>query len=182
MNIKPIQNPQLTIRRATTDDSALLARLGTETYRDTFEADNSPENMQAYLNSAFSEQIQARELSEPGSIFLIAQMQDTPVGYARLTPGVPPTKEGKRPVKIQRLYAASNRIGQGIGAGLMKSCLEIAQHHGHDLIWLGVWENNHRAIAFYTKWGFEIIGNQEFIMGDDHQNDLVMARSVNPIT
>jgi diamine N-acetyltransferase len=170
------------IRRATTEDSGLLAELGERTFRDTFGSANTPEDMARYLSGSFSPAIQAAELDDPSNAFVLAEVESEPVGYARLREGpVPLTVPGSRPLEIVRFYAVRPWIGRGVGSMLMQACLDLAGQKGHDTLWLDVWEQNPRAIAFYKKWGFEIVGNQPFRLGDDLQNDLLMARSIEPV-
>lgn len=169
----------LNIRQATPQDNELLAEIGAETFYDSFAPDNTPGNMAAYLAASFSPQQQAAELADPNSSFLIAEIGDEVVGYARLKFADPPQAlAGQKTVEIARFYARKRWIGQGVGARLMQSCLEQARQRGCQTIWLDVWEKNPRAIAFYAKWGFFEIGTQTFQLGDDLQRDLLMARAV----
>ncbi len=169
----------LSIRLATSHDAERLTQIGKETFSDTFEADNTPENMAAYLASAFGREIQAKELDDPNSVYLIAEMEGETVGYARLVDGhVPPEVTGNHPVELARIYARKAWLGHGVGAALMQASLEQARTMGADTLWLGVWERNPRAIAFYQKWGFVKTGTQTFRLGDDPQTDWVMQRKV----
>jgi GNAT superfamily N-acetyltransferase len=112
-------------------------------------------------------------------MFLIAEVIGEAVGYARLRSGsAPPDIRGARPLEIVRFYSVQEWIGRGVGAALMQACLELALDKGHDTIWLDVWERNSRAIAFYGKWGFEVVGNQPFQLGQDTQNDFLLARPI----
>jgi ribosomal protein S18 acetylase RimI-like enzyme len=177
--VKTKGNTEITIRRAGPSDCVLLAEFGAKAFRDAFGADNTPENMEAYLRGAFAPDIQAGELAEGGTTFLIAESDGGAVGYARLRKGgVQGVITGDRPVEIVRFYSASEWIGKGVGSALMVACLEHAVQMGHDVIWLDVWEHNPRAIAFYRKWGFRTVGTQAFQLGDDLQTDLLMQRSV----
>lgn len=167
------------IRLGTLDDNVLLAALGARTFYDAFAADNKPENIAAYIQEAFHPEKQAEELRDPLSVFLIAEIDETPAGYARLLASDPPPGlSGERPVELVRIYAEARWIGHGIGPALMRACIEEARRGGHDTIWLGVWERNPRAIAFYRKWGFEAAGTQTFQLGDERQTDVVMQRVV----
>ena len=83
---------------------------------------------------------------------------------------------GLNPVEIARFYSAAPWIGRGVGAALMTACLREAEARACDVVWLDVWDRNARAIAFYSKWGFEVVGEADFILGDDVQHDLLMAR------
>jgi GNAT superfamily N-acetyltransferase len=168
----------LRIRLATASDNVLLSCLGAETFSDTFAADNSPEDMAAYLSGAFNPGRQALELAEPASTFLVAEVEGLPVGYTRLRTGAAPEAvRGRRPIEIARFYAQKEWIGHGVGARLMEACLLQAQRAECDVVWLDVWERNYRAIGFYTGWGFVEVGSQAFQLGEDRQRDLLMARA-----
>jgi len=170
---------RITVRVASLEDATLLAGLGARTFRDTFAPDNTEADMAAYLASAFGPEVQARELADPETMFLVAYVGDEPAGYARLRTGEPPACVlGDRVIEIVRLYADAHWIGKGVGASLMLACLGVAADRGCDVIWLDVWDRNPRAIAFYAKWGFAVVGEQDFVLGDDVQHDLLMARSV----
>ncbi|HET7087678.1 MAG TPA: GNAT family N-acetyltransferase [Anaerolineae bacterium] len=172
-------DPPLRIRYATVSDNIQLAEVGAETFYDSFAAENTPENMAAYLAEAFGPEKQARELADSASRFLIVERDGLTVGYARLKFGeAPPAIMGRRPMEIVRFYARKAWIGKGVGARLMRACLREAERAGRDVVWLGVWERNSRAIAFYRKWGFVQAGTQMFRLGDDPQRDLLMARPV----
>lgn len=174
---KPIQS--VSTRLATLTDNTLLAVVGAETFRDTFAADNTPEDMAIYLAGAFSPERQAQELADPSSRFLLAESEGEVVGYARLKfAEAPAAVQGARPMEIARLYARRNWIGHGIGATLMRAAFTEAQAAGCDVVWLDVWERNPRAIAFYARWGFEVVGEQVFQLGSDPQRDLLMSRRV----
>jgi len=167
----------ITIRRAQETDNVLLAELGARCFYDSFAAYNTPEDMAAYLSASFSPDKQAAELAEPGSLFFIAEREGAPVGYARLKEGPPPgLATANHPIEIVRFYATKEWIGSGVGAALMQACLEEAVRRGCDLVWLDVWDQNHRAISFYRKWGFEVAGEQTFRLGSDLQHDLIMLR------
>ena len=169
----------LVIRRAEPGDANMLAELGARTFRDTFAADNRPEDMDAYLASAFSLEQTTRELSDPRSTWLVAEIDGAPAGYAKLHTGhVSDAVKGARPIELARLYAAQEWLGRGVGAALMTACLEESRRAGHQTIWLGVWERNARARAFYLKWSFRDVGTQTFQLGSDAQTDVVMERAI----
>lgn len=173
--------PQLNVdlRYATPSDNTLLAEFGAQTFSDSFGADNHPEDMRIYLSGAFSPEIQAAEIVDPSSVFLIAEIDGQMVGYARLLEGpAPDFIQAIRPVELVRIYASHTWIGRGIGSVLMQGCLDEAARRGCDTIWLGVWERNERAQAFYRRWGFSEAGQHSFLLGTDLQTDLVMSRSV----
>ncbi len=170
-------HPSIQIRMAGPSDAMLLAEIGEQTFRDTFGPANTPEDMAKYFVKSFGEPIQALELKDPSNWFLVAEVSTEPVGYARLRSGPAPSAvPGSHPMEIVRFYSVKEWIGQGVGPRLMQKCLDLAVENGHDTLWLDVWERNERAIAFYEKWGFKIVGNQPFQLGDDRQNDFLMAK------
>ncbi len=174
-----MENPHVNLRYATAIDNVLLAEMGARTFYDTFAADNTPENMAAYLAASFSPEKQAVELADPSSVFLIAEVEGAAVGYARLKEGRPPADiTGLQPIEIVRIYARKGWIGRGVGGTLMNACLAEAEKRGCDTIWLDVWERNPRAIAIYRNWGFIEVGTQTFQLGNDLQHDLLMQRPV----
>ena len=174
-------DPLLYIRTANAGDHDLLARLGAQTFRDTFAPDNTPQDMAAYLGRSFGPERQAAELADPGTTFLIAEAEAETVGYARLKLGpAPACIVAERPAEIVRLYAVAGWIGRGVGAALMRACLERAGRLMCDVVWLDVWEKNLRAIAFYRRWGFVEVGTQAFVLGSDVQHDLLMQKRLDP--
>ncbi len=169
-----------TLRHATVADATLLRELGMSTFYDTFSPYNTAEDMALYLAQNFSPEQVLKDLEEPDSIFLLAHDGVTPAGYAKIrSSGVPAGLVAASPLEIERIYVAKPYLGKPVGKVLMEACLRHAAQHNRDVIWLGVWEENPRAIAFYKKWGFETFGAHAFLLGTDLQNDLLMQRKVN---
>ena len=167
------------LRVASHKDVPLLAELGRETFRSAFAQDNTPEDMEAYLEENFSEDKLGQEISDPLATFLIAELSGKPLGYAKLHTGDPDASvTGTKPMELVRLYVLPESIGHGIGAQLMKGCIDTATRRGFETLWLGVWEHNPRAIRFYEKWGFKEVGSHIFQLGNDAQTDLIMQRSL----
>ncbi len=167
------------IRRAASTDADLLAELGARTFSETFAADNTPEDMNAYLVSSFSPAQQAAELADPHSIFLIAEIDEIAAGYAKLQAGdALEGVEGEKPIELVRLYVYKEWLGRGVGEALMRTCIDEAQQAGHQTLWLGVWERNGRAQAFYRKWDFREVGEHVFQLGADPQTDILMERAL----
>ena len=171
--------PNLIIRRGTAADAALLAELGARTFSETFAPDNSAADMAAYLDSAFSPAQQAAELADSSSLFLIAEKDRVALGYAMLRSGnVLENVTGDRPIEVVRLYVSRATLGSGVGPALMQACIDEARQRGYKTLWLGVWEHNGRAQAFYRKWNFTGIGTHIFHLGDDPQTDILMQRAI----
>lgn len=171
------QIPGLTIRRGTLADAGLLSELGAHTFSETFAADNTPEDLAAYLTTSFNIAQQTAELEDPASTFLIAEVDGRAAGYAQLHAGEAEKGiEGANAVELVRLYVSRDWLGRGIGEQLMRACIDTARQTGHETIWLGVWERNARAQAFYRKWNFRTVGEHMFKLGSDLQRDLLMER------
>jgi len=166
-------------RLGTALDAALLAEMGARTFSAAFAEANTPENMAAYLAANFGPAIQAAELADPRIFFLIAEIDGSPSGYAKLQDSpVPEGIGGVRPLELARLYSVPERIGRGTGSALMQAALDEAARRGYDTLWLGVWEYNLKAREFYRKWGFVDAGTHIFVLGDEVQTDYHMQRLV----
>ena len=171
----------LNIRPAVAKDAEQLAKLAAQTFTDAFACDNTVEDIRAYVRDAFNTTRIQSELQDPANGFLLAFLEGAsdPIGYAKLRSGTTEQSvTGPRPIELERLYVSQSVIGQGIGARLMEASLEVACDGEYQTIWLGVWEQNERAIAFYQKWQFEAVGDHIFQLGTDSQRDLIMARPV----
>ncbi len=168
-------NPEVEIRCANSSDAQVLADLGASTFVETFAADNTPEDMSAYLVQAFTPTRLAEELADPKATFLLASVEGEPAGYAKLYQGeTPGCVTGESPMELARLYVVRKWLGVGVGRALMQRCVDEARGSGARVMWLGVWEKNLRAQAFYRKWGFTPVGEQVFQLGADTQTDWVM--------
>lgn len=173
------QIPDVTIRRGTLADAALLSELGARTFSETFAADNTPEDLAAYVATSFNLAQQTSELEDPGSSFLIAEVNGQAAGYAKLHDGEPEKGvEGAKPIELVRLYVSRDWLGRGVGEQLMRACIDEARQTGHETLWLGVWERNARAQAFYRKWNFRAVGEHMFQLGADLQRDILMERAL----
>ena len=169
----------ITLRPADLDDANLLAELAARTFAEAFAADNTSEDMASYLASEFSVEQVTAQLTDPASTFLIAEVDGVAAGYARLHAGKRAEGiEGARPIELVRLYALREWHGRGIGEALMRECINEARDAGYETIWLGVWEKNARALAFYRKWDFRAVGEHLFQLGSDAQNDILMERVI----
>ncbi len=175
----PDATPPVTTRRAEPVDAALLASLAASTFRDTFGADNTAADMEEYTSASFGDTIQRAELHDVRHTVFLAERAGEAVGYAMLREGAAPEVVGDADsIEIARLYSAKGHVGTGIGATLMRRCLEESAARGRRTIWLGVWEHNAQAIAFYRRWGFAEVGTTTFLLGTDSQTDRVMTRRV----
>ncbi len=171
----------LRIRRAELSDALRRAELAELTFRNTFEATNTPEDMNLHCAAFYSEAIQAREISDPKMATLVCEHKEQFVGFAQLRwERSAACIKAERPAEIQRLYVCETWHGKGVAQDLMSESMALAKAHGSDQVWLGVWEHNPRAMAFYGKWGFSAVGDHTFPVGSNPQRDIIMARVVDP--
>lgn len=169
------------IRQATPDDAKPLTDLAYTTFWDAFahHPKNAPDDLNHYMRQAFNLEQIAAELADANNIFLIAEIDEKPAGYAKIILGT--TEHGilaERPVELSRLYSHQEFLGQGVGQNLMDACFERAREENGDVMWLGVWEYNPRAQRFYEKNGFRVVGSHVFQLGEDSQTDLLMQREI----
>jgi ribosomal protein S18 acetylase RimI-like enzyme len=167
------------IRKAHRHDANQLAAVAEETFRDAFAGVNSPDDMALHCRTSYSETIQAGEIADPDKVTLLCEQDGRLVAFAQLRWGpAPGCVVAEAPGEIQRLYVARDCHGKGVAHDLMNACLDEMTSRRSDVAWLGVWERNPRAIAFYRKFGFLEVGAHIFTLGNDPQRDIVMARPV----
>lgn len=167
------------LRKASRNDAKRLSELAEGTFRETFGSLNTAENMDLHCQASYGEVIQAGEIADPNMMILLCEEHEELVGFAQLRwEQAPGCVLAKSPGEIHRLYVARDWHGKGIAQDLMNACIEEMKAHGSDVVWLGVWEHNPRAMAFYRKFGFVEVGDHVFSVGRDPQRDIVMARSV----
>lgn len=170
----------LKLIHADASHASVLAKLALDTFCESFEKVNNPEDFWTYVNEAFHEAKIESEINEPGSDYILAYVQDELAGYARLrqSPEVNDKFPGKKTIELQRIYATQKFIGKGVGKALMNYCLEQAKKQHAEILWLGVWEHNHRAQQFYKKLGFEQFSSHVFMLGKDAQTDILMKLNI----
>ena len=164
------------VRVATARDAAALAELAEFTFRDTFASSNTEANMQLHCSRTYGPAIQAAEIADPRRTTFVADADGKLVGYGQLRWNGTPSLAAARPAEIHRIYVERSWHGRGVAQALMARLLATAREGGADRVWLGVWERNARARAFYRKAGFAEIGDHAFVLGDETQRDLVLAR------
>lgn len=166
------------LRRATREDAGQLAAIAEATFRATFAAVNTPEDMDLHCRASYGEAIQAEEIADPGRVTFLCEVGGRLVGFAQLRWGKKPCcgLDADVPGEILRLYVIREMHGMGVAHELMNACMDEMASRRSDVVWLGVWERNPKAIAFYEKFGFREVGEQVFQLGSDAQRDIVMAR------
>lgn len=163
------------IRKVTIFHLEEIQKISIQTFKETFASVNTPENIANYLQESFNTEQLTGELNNANSQFYIAYLEAEVVGYLKINFVDAQTEAiSENALELQRIYVLQNFHGKNIGQLLLDQVKKIAQDTGVDFIWLGVWEENHRALHFYTKNGFVVFDKHDFIMGNDKQTDLLM--------
>ncbi len=167
--------PEIEIKKVTIEELQVLQDISRQTFSETFSATNTEADMQQYLDESFSAGKLAAELSNPDSEFFFAWAGGSVIGYIKLNFDSAQTEiKDSRGMEIERIYVGRKFQGMHAGQVLFKKSLERAKDSKLAYIWLGVWEKNERAIAFYKKNGFRVFGTHLFRLGQDEQTDLMM--------
>ncbi|WAC13072.1 GNAT family N-acetyltransferase [Dyadobacter pollutisoli] len=168
---------KIIISKASLQDLATIQQIGRETFLETFAEANTEADMEKYLAENFSDEKMNSELSNPDSQFFIAWDDKIPVGYLKVNSGLAQT-ELKDPssLEIERIYVKKAYHGQMVGQILYEKSLEVAQLQKNAYLWLGVWEQNPKAIRFYEKNGFKVFDKHIFKFGEDEQTDIMMKK------
>jgi ribosomal protein S18 acetylase RimI-like enzyme len=163
------------IRRVHLSDADQLQKISRKTFFETFSAGNTEENMKKYLEQELSVEKLTAELTDPNVEFYFAELDNTIIGYLKLNSGASQTElKDEQSLEIERIYALKEFHGKKVGQLLYEKALQIARQRKADYIWLGVWEENPRAIHFYKKNGFVAFDKHIFKLGNDEQTDIMM--------
>ncbi len=169
----------LTIKYATQHDASLIADISRQTFYETFAPHNSKMDMDIFMNVQFTKGRLMLEVGRPENVFLLVYSEGNIAGYAKLRDTRNPKQLGSsNALEIARLYSIQGMIGKGVGKLLMEESLKIATEKGKDMVWLGVWKQNIKAIEFYKKWGFTVFGECDFVLGNDLQKDWLMKKTI----
>ena len=164
------------IRRARPSDAVALALMAEETFRDTFAADNSAANMDLHCSQSYGPDLQLREIVDQNLVTLVAEQGGELTAFAQVRLHAPQECVGAADSsELYRLYVLKRWHGLGVAQNILRQALATATSAGNSQIWLGVWERNARAQAFYRKHGFVLVGDQIYKVGNDPQRDLVMV-------
>ncbi|AZK48309.1 GNAT family N-acetyltransferase [Paenibacillus lentus] len=167
------------IKKCTLEDLRKLQEISYETFKETFKHQNSPENLNVYLEKAFNLKQLEKELSNISSQFFFIYYNDEIAGYLKInTNDAQSEAMGDEALEIERIYIRNKFQKHGLGKYLLNKALEVAKVHKKTIIWLGVWEKNENAIAFYKKMGFVQSGAHSFYMGDEEQLDYIMTKTL----
>lgn len=167
------------ITRCTLDDLLTLQEISYVTFDETFKEQNTPENMKAYLDKAFNLKQLENELSNTSSEFYFVFFNNELAGYLKVNINDAQSEDmGSEALEVERIYIKREFQKHGLGKYLFNKAVDLAQEHNKSKIWLGVWEKNENAIAFYKRMGFVERGSHSFYMGDEEQIDIIMALEI----
>ena len=168
------------IKKVTLDEIDQLQNIGRQTFTETFSAGNTEENMKKYLEEGFSIEKLTSELTDINSEFYFATINNTVVGYLKINFGQSQTElKDDKAFEIERIYVLKEYHGKNVGQLLYEKAIEIAKQKNKDYLWLGVWEENPRAINFYKKNGLVEFDKHIFKLGNDEQTDIMMKLQLN---
>lgn len=163
------------INKVALSDVEQLQKIAKDTFSETFSEMNSKENMEKYLEDRLSIDMLAAELNNENSEFFFAKAENKIVGYLKVNFGSAQTEQQTgNGLEIERIYVLKAFHGKKVGQLLYQKAVDIAAQKNADYVWLGVWEENHRALSFYKKNGFIEFDKHSFKLGDDVQTDLMM--------
>lgn len=172
---------QVTVRKATLADAGAIAKMGAHVFAVSFGHSVSPEDLKAYLEEAYTTETIERDIEHPDKKTLVATDGDGVLkGFVTMARGTSePCVEGvESRVELNRLYVDVEAHGQGVGTLLSRAIEQIAREEGFRNMWLGVWEENEKAIKAYERWGYKMVGDHDFQIGDIVQTDLIMLKAL----
>jgi ribosomal protein S18 acetylase RimI-like enzyme len=165
----------INIVAVTGNDISQLQEISRQTFYESFSSVNTEENMTQYLAEAYSLEKLTNELNNPNSSFYFAEVNDKIIGYLKINFRDSQTElKHENALEIERIYVLKEYHGKKIGQLLFEKAMELAIQKKADYVWLGVWEENPRAISFYKKNGFVEFDKHIFKLGDDEQTDIMM--------
>jgi ribosomal protein S18 acetylase RimI-like enzyme len=170
---------QIIVSEASITDLESIKQIGRETFFETFAESNTEADMTKYLDENFNDDKLTAELKNSDSYFFISWEGKSPIGYMKLNVGQAQTEiRDEVSIEIERIYVKQAYHGKKVGQILYEKALEITHQMKKEYIWLGVWEENPKAIRFYEKNGFIAFDKHIFKMGEDEQIDIMMKKVV----
>lgn len=171
---------EIKIKKVTLNDIDQLQEIGRQTFYETFATGNTEENMTKYLDEGFSAEKLTTELNDNNAEFYFAALNNNVIGYLKLNFGQSQTElQDDIGLEIERIYVLKDFHGKSVGQLLYNQAIKIARQKNMDYVWLGVWEENPRAINFYQKNGFVEFDKHIFKLGNDEQTDIMMKLKLN---
>ena len=166
---------EIVVRKIHLVDLSQLQKIGISTFSETFAEHNTKEDLEKYLKESFASEKLSAELANPNASFYFAVLNEEVIGYLKINFGNAQTElKDNKSVEIERIYVLQAYQGKKIGQLLYNKAIEIAREYKASYVWLGVWEENHKALQFYKKNGFVPFDTHIFKLGNDEQTDIMM--------
>jgi len=163
------------IRPANTNDANILAELGAKTFYDTFRPFHSEEDLQQYIKKAYSLELISENLLKETIQYFIAFDEAKPIGYLKLIKNVTHEKlNSKKNIALEKIYVLKGYLDKKVGKELMMEAINFSKQNNFETLFLGVWQENHRAVKFYRKFGFENFTTRTFQLGETLCDDFLM--------
>jgi len=173
---------EIEFRKPVVKDAELLSMLAEETFRKAYDSEMHAGDIETYIHDNFYVARQQQEISDPKADILITFIQDRQVGYSMIRlNALPDCVNINSAVELKRFYLLPEAKGTGVADSQMQATLKNAKRKNYKAVWLGCWENNARAIAFYERWNFKPVGHQNFLVGSDLQKDIVFLRKLEDV-
>lgn len=167
------------LQKITKNNVQDLQEVSIQTFTETFKDNNSEKSLNDYLNTAYELTKLEKELENPHSEFYFAYFNNELAGYLKININdAQSEKMGENALEVERIYIKKTFKRRGIGRHLIETAEQLAKKYQKNLMWLGVWEYNPKAIAFYETLGFKVIGAHSFFMGEEEQTDLIMSKQL----
>ena len=174
----PTLDSMIQIAPFLSSEADLLADISRTTFAETFAPANAPEDMAIFMEQQFTANQLKSEMGKPGYLHQLASYNGAPAGYLFLKKHSHPQLQQAEALEISRIYCLQAHQGKGVGKAMMEYTLQFAQENGLPTIWLEVWKENTKALAFYTSFGFRIFGETDFMLGNDLQKDWLMSKVI----
>ena len=167
------------LQKITKNNVQDLQEVSIQTFTETFKDNNSEKSLNDYLNTAYELTKLEKELENPHSEFYFAYFNNELAGYLKININDAKSKKmGENALEVERIYIKKSFKRRAIGLHLIETAEQLAKKYQKNLMWLGVWEYNPKAIAFYETLGFKVIGAHSFFMGEEEQTDLIMSKQL----
>ncbi|WP_159302656.1 GNAT family N-acetyltransferase [Maribacter litoralis] len=166
---------ELTYTKCSLQNVEQLRLISEQTFVNAFEKDNDPSDFKDYIEKAFALNKIKAELLNPDSDFYFVYRNDELAGYFKLNV-LSAQSDVKRDdsIELERIYVLKSYQSLGLGKQILDRIKSLAQEKNKKMLWLGVWEENTRAIQFYHRHGFQKFDTHPYFIGTDEQTDWLM--------
>ncbi|MFV0557927.1 MAG: GNAT family N-acetyltransferase [Enterococcus sp.] len=170
---------EITLKPVAVSEVGVLQQLSITTYTDTFAKHNTAKDLADYLEDAYNIAQLTSEIKNPDTRFFFLYEAETLAGYLKVNVGIAQSEYfAPESFEVERIYILPAFKRKGYGKFLLNTAIDLAKKEGYPSIWLGVWEHNYPAQAFYQTLGFKVVGEHSFFMGEDEQRDLLLQKQL----